>query len=324
MKRTAVRVVSSLAIGVAAISVGVGGSSQAADPGARGAIPGAESPARSDLRIMLTNDDGYAFAGIQALYRALQEEGYDVTIFAPLTNQSGKGATQTYGTLSVSRPVAGDPHVMAVSGTPSDTVALALEAVFKSAKPDLILSGCNKYENTGVFVQQSGTVGAAATALNYGVPAIACSSMGDYSDPTFGTPDYEGSARLMVGLVQYLDRHRDVLRTMRQTGLNFNYPFLSEGERLRGVKVAASEPVDNHHLAYTASPTDPDQYQVSFVEIPSANLDTDFSSLAQDWATLTPLDGTLFAPRSSTGFVDKLAAVLNRQYAGSTGFPSGG
>jgi 5'-nucleotidase len=273
----------------------------------------AKAAATRGLKILLTNDDGYSAPGLQAVYRAVKAAGYDVTVFAPKTKQSGAGATQTFSTLEVTQPDANDDHVFAVSGTPADTVALAMEATFRSNRPDLVISGCNYGENVGWGVNLSGTVGAAATATAYGVPAIACSSEGDYSDPTYGTPDYEGSAVFVTRLVKYLDKHRSELRAMRSRGLNVNFPFLSAGKSPKGVAFAKPEPISSYHLSYQPQSGNPNLYKVDWSMSPSKKRNTDFSLLERDWITITPMHGTFLDTGSKLG--KAMAKQLSRSYS---------
>src|SRR5699024_11159550 len=44
------------------------------------------------LEILLTDDDGWDAPGIQAVYEALTDNGYDVTMVAPAENHSGASA----------------------------------------------------------------------------------------------------------------------------------------------------------------------------------------------------------------------------------------
>ena len=44
------------------------------------------------LRVLLTNDDGYLSPGIRAVRKALEADGHDVTLVAPLENRSGSGS----------------------------------------------------------------------------------------------------------------------------------------------------------------------------------------------------------------------------------------
>ena len=64
--------------------------------------PTASQPAPTrDLRILVTNDDGYDAPGIDAVAQALSVlPSVDVTIVAPATNKSGTGSNTTPGTLT--------------------------------------------------------------------------------------------------------------------------------------------------------------------------------------------------------------------------------
>lgn len=85
------------------------------------------------LRILLTNDDGYNAPGIRKAFERLTAAGYDVTIVAPLTNQSGTGTKMMSApTIAVKHP---EPKVWAVDGTPGDSVAFGLSEVFEDAPP---------------------------------------------------------------------------------------------------------------------------------------------------------------------------------------------
>ena len=69
-----------------------------------------------------------------------------------------------------------EPGVWSVEGTPADSVRAALGAVMAANPPDLIVSGANFAENTGnPAASISGTIHAAITGANYGIPAIAVS-----------------------------------------------------------------------------------------------------------------------------------------------------
>ncbi|MCZ4088571.1 5'/3'-nucleotidase SurE, partial [Streptomyces antarcticus] len=61
-------------------------------PALTGTAPAAaapQSPPTGPLRILLTNDDGYDAPGIRKAFARLTAAGHDVTIVAPLPNQSG-------------------------------------------------------------------------------------------------------------------------------------------------------------------------------------------------------------------------------------------
>lgn len=123
------------------------------------------------LSVLLTNDDGYDAPGLAALRTALLAAGHRVTVVAPLHQQSGSGVRLTLGELAVQAEGEG---AWAVDGSPADAVAVGLTRLLP-ARPDLVVSGANLGQNLGANVVSSGTVGAAVTAVQFGVPAIAVS-----------------------------------------------------------------------------------------------------------------------------------------------------
>jgi 5'-nucleotidase len=136
--------------------------------------------------ILLTNDDGCASAGIRRLYNVLSEE-YDVVVAAPVKEQSGIGHAFTfnkpirYSELPPELAMRG----YAIDGTPSDCVKFAISHLL-GEKPDLVVSGMNLGENSGISGHYSGTVAAAREGAFWRVTSIAfslCASAGEYLDP---------------------------------------------------------------------------------------------------------------------------------------------
>lgn len=120
--------------------------------------------------ILLTNDDGIEAPGIRALYEELRDVG-NVTVVAPAEDQSAQGR-------ATSRDVEVEKHDIgyALSGTPVDCVVAGLEAI--GPYPDIVVAGCNKGANLGMYVLgRSGTVSAAVEAAFFGIPAIAASTL---------------------------------------------------------------------------------------------------------------------------------------------------
>ncbi|MBI2867892.1 MAG: 5'/3'-nucleotidase SurE [Chloroflexi bacterium] len=130
------------------------------------------------MRILVTNDDGIYSRGILALAGALRSVG-EVTIVAPDREQSGVSAAITlHIPVRVTQVLSQIDHVKtyAVEGTPSDSVIVALEQIFKDQGPiDLVVSGINEGANLGSDVFLSGTVGAALQAHFRGILAISLS-----------------------------------------------------------------------------------------------------------------------------------------------------
>ncbi|MBI3246351.1 MAG: 5'/3'-nucleotidase SurE [Deltaproteobacteria bacterium] len=178
------------------------------------------------LRILLTNDDGWNAVGITAVYDALVAAGYDVTVVAPLTNQSGVGGRITFGGPPL-QVVLQALRKYSVAGSPADAVEVGLSVVFANKPPDLVISGTNVGQNVGAATVHSGTVGAAVTALNDGVPAIAVSTEIDFA--TNVGPFAETSA-FVVKLVAALRKQTQGSQLLPEAvGLNVNYPLLEGG-----------------------------------------------------------------------------------------------
>lgn len=161
--------------------------------------------------ILITNDDGYGAAGIEALAAAAQELG-EVWVVAPATEQSGVSSK-----ISLHEPVRLIQHGerrFAVTGSPADCAYIALTHMLDE-RPAIVLSGINHGANLGDDVMYSGTVAAALEATLNDVPAIAVSLA------AFGRDlDYSGAAAIAV---EYA--HKVIDKGLpRDTLLNINVP----------------------------------------------------------------------------------------------------
>jgi hypothetical protein len=125
------------------------------------------------MRILLTNDDGIHAPGLAVLEKLARSLSDDITVVAPIAEQSGKGRS-----LTLTEPVRlrqfGEKR-WAVTGTPTDAVMIALAEIMKDAKPDLILCGVNRGANLAEDVSYSGTVAAAMEGAHAGIRSIAMS-----------------------------------------------------------------------------------------------------------------------------------------------------
>ena len=134
-------------------------------------------------RVLLTNDDGYAAAGLQALRSALRGDGCAVTVIAPAANRSGVGRAVTCrGPVTVER-IGGDDEnpVYSCTGTPVDCVRIGVFAR-EFAAPDVVASGINHGVNLGDDATYSGTLGAAMEAALLGHAAVAFSPQDEARD----------------------------------------------------------------------------------------------------------------------------------------------
>ncbi len=190
-------------------------------------------PPPPPIRVLVTNDDGYSAVGIDMVVEALRafdQPVFDVTVVAPLTQQSLQGGNSTDGPVNATNvtTLSGYPAI-AVEGFSTDAVRWALDPGGIGFIPDFVISGMNEGQNLGPTIDQSGTVGAARAAAVRNVPAIAIST-------GFASFDYEATIDV---LLQYLAANLDTLLaheagTPVETVISINVPSCSAGE-VRGL-----------------------------------------------------------------------------------------
>jgi len=206
-------------------------------------VPAAHAAGLSPMRVLVTNDDGVAAPGIDALVDALvANPNLQVTVIAPAANSSGTGEQITAGapfTVTQATTASGYP-ALSVAGFPGDTTLWALRHELAASPPDLVVSGINQGQNLSAeIIPVSGTVGAATWAARHGVPAIAVSA-------GFGAPpNYAQSATYTANVVEQFRTKVTFRRKMferddpkRALVLNVNFPTCSAGS-VRGVRVVA-------------------------------------------------------------------------------------
>ncbi len=147
-----------------------------------------------DVRILISNDDGYGTPGIRALAAAMRGLGR-VFVCAPEGPRSGVSSGLTINQPLRARRVERD--AWAVSGNPADAVKLALLELLP-VRPDVVVSGINNGLNTGSNVLYSGTVAAALEGAQHGITSFAISREFEEGD------EYGGQARLAARLVRRL------------------------------------------------------------------------------------------------------------------------
>ncbi len=139
-------------------------------------------PALSEIRFLLTNDDGIGAAGLQALAAGIAGAAGVLTV-APADQRSGVGhATTTDQQFQVTRR---SENEVVVDAQPADCVRVALHDFHE--RIDWVLAGINAGGNLGVDIYYSGTVAAAREAAIHGLPAVAVSC---YHDRPLTTDDW--------------------------------------------------------------------------------------------------------------------------------------
>jgi 5'-nucleotidase len=142
---------------------------------------------KTTRHVLLSNDDGIDAPGLQVLEETLRGmPGFRVTVVAPSDQQSASSHSLTL--TSPLRILERGEGRYAVTGTPTDSVLVALEKILRDDRPDVVLSGINHGPNMGEDVIYSGTVAAAMEGTMFGVPSYAISTAGwhprDFSGPS--------------------------------------------------------------------------------------------------------------------------------------------
>lgn len=206
---------------------------------------GDDATSEERLRILVTNDDGVAAEGIDAVVEALRaDSANDVVVCAPDGNRSGSGdatgPSARCGNLSVFSTTTHSGYpATAIDGCPADAVNYALANLYPAGSPpDVVLSGINEGQNVSAVISSlSGTVGAAKTAARQGVPALA-SSQG-IPEPG-GEYDYPAGADAVLA---WLGAHRAALAagTAPSEAESINIPSCGAGA-IRGTALVPLAP----------------------------------------------------------------------------------
>ena len=190
------------------------------------------------MRILFTNDDGINAPGLQVLHRIATEiagpKG-EVWTVAPAFEQSGVGHCISYTHPTMIAELS--PRRYAAEGSPADCVLAGLYHVMKDAKPDLILSGVNRGNNSGENVLYSGTIGAAMEGALHGIKSIALSQFFGPQNAKLDDP-FDAASQLGVALIrQLLDRALWDEADYRLF-YNVNFPPMPAAD-VKGTRVAA-------------------------------------------------------------------------------------
>jgi 5'-nucleotidase len=236
------------------------------------------------MRILLTNDDGVNAAGLKVLERIARALSDDVWIVAPTEEQSGAGHS-----LTLTKPVRlrhlGERR-FCVTGTPTDSVMMAIAHIMKDQPPDLVLSGVNRGANLGEDVTYSGTVSAAMEGALAGIPSVALSQ--SYAREGMGDTVPFAAAEAWAERVL-----RPIVESPMEprTLVNINFPALAP-EEVKGVRVT-QQGLRDYGRTRIIHRTDPRGYDYFWfglgpmLETPSHS--TDLEAIADGYVSVTPL-----------------------------------
>jgi len=189
------------------------------------------------MRILLTNDDGINAPGLkvlEAIANDLAGPDGEVWTVAPAFEQSGVAHC-----ISFTHPMMiaqmGERR-FAAEGSPADCVMAGLHDVMRDAKPDLVLSGVNRGNNSAENALYSGTLGGAMEAALQGLTALALSQF--YGPGNLGLDDpFEAATQHGADVV------RKVLAANPDSGddyrlfYNVNFPPVP-GREVKGIRAA--------------------------------------------------------------------------------------
>jgi len=221
--------------------------------------------------ILLTNDDGYDAAGLQALYKSLKKD-YTVMVVAPSTQQSGASHS-----LTLRKPIRVEKlheNFYIVGGTPTDCVLLAYHDLI-GTKIDLIVSGINHGPNMGSDVFYSGTVAAALQGASMGIKSLAISIAVDADCEFDNAVKY---SRDLIARVLASDRSDIILNVNLPSGKIKGEKITRMGKRIYKDKVIRDR--EKKNVIYSI---------IDGVLSYRADNDTDFKAIDKQYVSITPL-----------------------------------
>jgi 5'-nucleotidase len=249
------------------------------------------------MQILLTNDDGIYAPGLAALEEELRQWG-DVTVAAPMTEQSGVGHSITYLKPLIAHEIfdhPGEPgerrRGWAVEGSPADCVKLGV-AEFCPQRPDLVVSGINSGLNAGINILYSGTVAAAIEGAFYDITSVAVSLEWDEH------MQFERAATIARQIIQQVvvDRPDDC----RLFNLNIPTDAINGEVQVRLVRAGLHR--YGEHFERRQDPRGRNYYWATGNPKPELGpVETDLTALRAGSVTLTPLHFDLTHESSLSG-----------------------
>lgn len=229
------------------------------------------------MHILVSNDDGYLAEGLKSLVEHLSKIAR-VTVVAPQFDRSGAS-----NSLTLDRPLLpekAENGFIAINGTPTDCVHIAITALLANDPPDIVVSGINRGPNLGDDILYSGTVAAATEGRFLGLPAIAV-SLGSFEGKYFAT-----AAKVVVKIIQQLQTEPLAADTI----LNINVPDIGYDEL---DSYQATRLGKRHKAEPAVEATDPRNRKVYWLgpvgDEADAGPGTDFYALNNHQVSITPI-----------------------------------
>ena len=231
------------------------------------------------MKILISNDDGYNAAGLEALVKELSKVA-ELVVVAPDRNRSGSSSSLTLNQAVKVTKV--NDSFYYIDGTPTDCVHIALTGLINFI-PDLVVSGINHGPNMGDDTIYSGTVAAALEGYLLNIPSFAI-SMGNDNPKNFKT-----AAKVTLDLIKLYNK-----KGLSPTLLNINVPDISY-DNLKGIEITK---LGKRHEAKPAIKDEVKNNETFFWigaagEPKDAGPGTDFNAINNDKVSITPIQADL-------------------------------
>lgn len=186
---------------------------------------------KDNLKILITNDDGYMANGLRTLARIMDAFG-EVTVVAPKFHQSAMSMAVSLGFKKLAAkelPELGPGSWSYLDATPASCVKFGLEYKYPSRNPDVVVTGINHGSNAATAANYSATLGAAEEGAINGIRAIGV-SVSDFN----ADGDLTAVERYFPGIFRFLmDNWPEGYGHM----YNVNFPKCPVDE-IRGIRFA--------------------------------------------------------------------------------------
>ena len=277
------------------------------------------------FKVLISNDDGVSAPGLRALVNELHKiQTLELHVCGPFGERSGQSNAITIGGRGPLHAfeipsITGVVNSYAVDGTPADSVIVALRSNLVVNDPktfDLVVSGINRGDNSGIHVVYSGTCGAAREANHHGIPSIAL-SLDDHNARS--EEQYAQAARIAASVVRetlkVFHEHKDAFS---RTVINVNVPGADrpfQGLHLARmgrhsstsdlIEVSAEDDFHEKHghkdreiCLHSVRETGGMRAfrHANFRHVDDQTPGTDFALLSEGWATVTVLDSLMDVP----------------------------
>ena len=249
------------------------------------------------MRILITNDDGINAPGLIVMMKIATElagPNGEIWTIAPAQERSGVGHCISYTNPMLVTKLSDRRY--AIEGNPADCVLAGLYHVMKDERPDLILSGVNRGNNSAENVLYSGTIGAAMEGALQGVPSFALSQYFGPKNAHLSDP-FDASVVHGANVIRSILRAQPAERGDYKLFYNINFPPVP-ADQVMGQRIVRQGRRQGSNFSAQPHKT-PSGREFLFIQggdqhVPAA-ADTDVQANLDGYISVTPLRADLTA-----------------------------